>query len=109
MSDPVMFKSIAGVDYIGVIEDEDDFVWNVKEMFAAVPQQDQQTQEIKINFGSAVHPALAKVDSKTHGAMNVPLRKATVLFTYEPNGQLEEAYRQATSGIQIVQRMPGNM
>ena len=108
MKDPVMFKTIAGVDYIGIIESEDSEVYNVEKLFAIVPNQNQQG-ETNISFGSAVHPALGKVSSITHGSMDIALRKSSVLFTYEPNGQLEEAYLQASSGIQVVKRMPGNL
>jgi len=108
MKDPVMLKTIAGVDYIGVIESEDSEVYNIKKLFAIVPNQNQ-SGETNIQFGSAVHPALGKVSSTTHGSMDIDLRKSSVLFLYEPNKQLEEAYLQATSAIQIVKKMPGNM
>lgn len=108
MKNPVMFKTIAGIDYIGVIESEDSEVYNVVKLFAIVPHENQQG-EMKVSFGAAVHPALGKVSSITHGSMDITLRKSSVLFTYEPNGQLEEAYMQAASGIQVVTRMPGNL
>ncbi len=108
MKDPVMFKTIAGVDYIGVIGSEDSEVYNIEKLFAIVPNQNQNG-ETNIQFGAVVHPALGKVSSTTHGSMNITLRKSSVLFIYEPNEQLGEAYLQATSGIQIVKKMPGNM
>ena len=108
MNDPVMFKTLAGVDYIGRLVSEDDSGYIVEKMFAIVPNQNERG-ETNIQFGAPVHPALGKVSNSTHGSADVKLNRSTVIFTYEPNVQLVDAYAEAASGIQIAKTMPSNI
>jgi len=109
MSDPVCFKTLIGMDFIGTVESEDDECYHMKNMFAISPQQNQQTQEIHISFSAAVHRSMGAVDPNKHGSIDVPLRKSAIVFQYKPNAQIEEGYQQAITGIQIARTLPGNM
>ena len=105
-----IFKSIQGMDYIGkLVDSDDDGVYNIKDMFAVMPQQSQQSGEVHVAFGAPAHPALAEIDNAGHGRVDVELERSAVVFKYRPNDQLEQMYLEATSGIQIAKTMPGNL
>jgi hypothetical protein len=105
MSKITVFKTTSGLDYIGKLVGENDREYQVEDMLALVPQQDGQGQQ-KIGMGGAVHPAMGKTNLKANGAITVPLNRSVVLFPYEPTDQLEDAYTQSVTGIQIATSMP---
>jgi len=106
MSKVTVFKTTSGLDYIGKLASETADEYIVEDLLALVPQQGGANGEQKIGMGGAVHPAIGKTNLKANGAINVPLNKTVVLFPYEPTEQLEDAYVQTVTGIQIATSLP---
>jgi len=109
MNEVVIFKMINGMDYVCTVSSEEDEIYHVENVLVVMPQQGQNTGELHIAFGAAVHPAIGKVDSRKNGAVNLPLRKSAVIFTYHPTEEVRAGYTQAITGIQIAKTLPGRM
>jgi hypothetical protein len=104
----VIFKTVSGMDYIGVLEDYDDLVYSVKNILSVVPNNTSDGG-VHIGLGASVHPSVGVVDKRAHGAVNVELNRVIVAFLYEPQEELVKTYNQAVTGIEIATAMPGRL
>ncbi len=108
-SDPTIFKTTTGIDYIGVLDFETIEEFIINEMFAVVLKQ-SEAGDVYVELTAAIHPAMGKINTRRKGCIDqVKLQRSVVIFQHEPNQQLVLAYKDATSIIQIAAKLPGNL
>lgn len=100
-----VFRTVQGLDYIGELESESDTSFRVKRAMAV------RVHEVKgqahVSFGLLTYPFLANYGEDKY--LDIDLNRSAVLFVHDPEEELEKNYRNAVTGIELVNKLPSNM
>jgi len=101
-----VFRTIQGLDLIGVIIDEYSQHYVIEDLVAVrIGSRDI------VEFGASCHPMIGHVDPKKRNAIpRVELQKTGLLYAYDPHPVVAEAYTEAMEGKPVeTYRTPGNL
>lgn len=100
-----LFRLMQGIDMIGMVaKTTDSTIYLSKALFIQM-YQDKQNGEVHVSFQPVTETFIGNFSGEDR-YLDIDLNRSAILFTYEPNPQLQENYEQAVSGIQIAHSLP---
>lgn len=98
-----------GTNYIGTVTEMLGKV-NVKQCLGLLIKDSQEQRgTFQIGFVPPVHPAIGVLDEDARGAVDMEFHTTSVKFQTKANEQILKMYKEAVSGIEIAQVIPGSL